>query len=268
MALPKVNGGEAMQATSRGHDERLTPGVQSPRRVLQMLLRFSEQCPQATVGELAEEVGAPLSTAYRYVALLRELGLLEEASDGAYRVAPRIQAVARASARTDTLARRTRPAMEELTAALGETTMLVRVIASSAVCVARVESSRAVRLSVQPGQPLPLYSGASGKTLLAFVPAVERDRLLRHSALVDPQLEATLPRLQDELERISERGWAESYGEIDDGIWACAAVLRLPGEPLAALSLAGPEYRIDRTQQDYIRAELLRTSRELSHVEP
>jgi DNA-binding IclR family transcriptional regulator len=267
MPVPEVNEWENMR-TPAGHDGRLTPGVQSPRRVLQMLLRFSEQRPQATIGELAHEVGAPLSTAYRYVALLRELGLLEETSDGAYRVGPRIQAVARASARTDTLARRARPSMEDLTATLGETTMLVRVIANSAVCVERVESNRAVRLSVQPGQPLPLYTGASGKTLLAFLPAAESDRLLRDSALTDPDLRATLPQLRDELSQIAEQGWAESHGEIDDGIWACAAVLRLPGEPLAALSLAGPEYRIDPPRREHIRGELLRTSRELGDIEP
>lgn len=228
-----------------------------------MLLRFSEQRPHATISELAHEVDAPLSTAYRYVALLRELGLLEETADGTYRVGPRIQAVARASARSDTLARLARPSMEELTTALGETTMLVRVIAGAAVCVERVESIRAVRLSVQPGQPLPLYTGASGRTLLAFLPAAERDRMLASNARTDPRLEVSLPQLREELALTSERGWAESRGEIDEGIWACAVVLRLPGEPLAALSLAGPEYRIDAPRRRHIRDELLRASREL-----
>lgn len=256
-----------MRSTPTGHDGRRTPGVESPRRVLQMLLRFSEERPRATIGELAQEVNAPLSTAYRYVALLRELGLLEETADGTYRVGPRIQAVARASARTETLARLARPAMQHLTDTFDETTMLVRVIASSAVCIERVESMRAVRLSVQPGQPLPLYTGASGKTLLAFMPAGERDRLLDASARDDAGLRSTLPQLRAELARVAQRGWAESHGEIDDGIWACAAALPLPDEPLAVLSLAGPEYRIDRPMRERIRHQLLRTARELGDVQ-
>ena len=43
-------------------------------------MSFDEYNPRATADQLAQRCGIPLSTAYRYVALLREVGLLEEAS--------------------------------------------------------------------------------------------------------------------------------------------------------------------------------------------
>lgn len=228
-----------------------------------MLLAFSEDRPRASIRELASEIGVPLSTAYRYVSLLREVGLLEEASTGSYQVGARIQALARASERVDTLAQLARPAMEELTATLGETTMLVRVIGGAAVCVARVESARAVRLSVQTGQPLPFYTGASGKALLAAMPVARRERLLALNAAWDPQVASSLLDPEDELARIAERGWAESHGEIDEGIWACAAILAPPGEAVAALTVAGPAYRISEDARRRIREQLCATSRRL-----
>lgn len=237
-----------------------TPGVESPRKVLRMLLSFSEHRPTATVQELAGAVSAPTSTAYRYVALLKELGLLEEASEGRYRVGQRIQAVADAAATQNRLARLVRPSMERLAADLRETTMLVRVIAGAAVCVEQAESDRPVRLSVQPGQPLPLHSGASGKVLLASLPDSERDRLLTLGVRADPSLAAQLPRLHEELAAVRARGWAESHGEIDEGIWACATMLHVPGEARTALSVAGPAYRLSRDRRRHIRRELVQTS--------
>jgi DNA-binding IclR family transcriptional regulator len=61
-------------------------GAESPRQVLQVLLAFNEHRPDATISELVAVVGVPLSTCYRYVGLLREVGLLEEAERSTYHV--------------------------------------------------------------------------------------------------------------------------------------------------------------------------------------
>jgi DNA-binding IclR family transcriptional regulator len=53
-------------------------GADSARRVLDVLFAFSEERPIASVKELAEEVGVPLPSAHRYIALLRETGLVAE----------------------------------------------------------------------------------------------------------------------------------------------------------------------------------------------
>ena len=45
--------------------------------------------PVPTILELAKAAGLPLSSAYRHLALLREVGLVEEEGNGVYRVTPR-----------------------------------------------------------------------------------------------------------------------------------------------------------------------------------
>src|ERR1700761_9451817 len=86
-------------------------GAESPRRVLQVLLAFNERRPAATISELAAEVGVPLSTCYRYVGLLREVGLLDEGERASYHVTPQIMHVARAARVSNKLSKIARPAL-------------------------------------------------------------------------------------------------------------------------------------------------------------
>ena len=67
---------------------RRTTGVESARKALQLLLCFDASRTRASVAELAKAAGLPLSSAYRHVALLREVGLVEEEGAGLYRVTP------------------------------------------------------------------------------------------------------------------------------------------------------------------------------------
>lgn len=247
-----------------GLPKRRTPGVESPRKVLQMLLRYSENQPTASIQELAAEVDVPISTAYRYVALLRELGLLEETEGARYSVAPRIMGVARAAQALNSLGRLARPLMEELAEETNETIMLVRMIAGAPVCVEKLESSRPVRLSVQPGQPLLLHVGASGKTLLAFQPERDREAFLEARCELEPDFAERVDSLRVELKEIAERGWAVSRGEIDEGIWACSAVVRRGERAAGTLTVAAPAYRIDEDDQTRILARLRAASTELA----
>jgi DNA-binding IclR family transcriptional regulator len=254
--MPQPGSPPTTGSSGRGTSRR-TVGVESPRKVLQVLLGFSEQRPHATIQEIAADVNVPQSTAYRYVSLLRELGLLEEGAAATYHVAPRIIGVAQAATAANPLARIAKPIMQELVARIDETVFMVRAIGGHAVCVELVEASRAVRLSMQPGHPLPLHSGASGKTLLAFMPEFEREAILQARLKEQPWLVAEADALRKELDAIRSRRWATSFGEIDEGIWACAAPVLERNRAVATLSTAGPAYRISEAERERI-ATLLR----------
>jgi DNA-binding IclR family transcriptional regulator len=248
----------------RGLPRRRTPGVESPRKVLQMLLRYSEDQPTASIQELAAEVDVPISTAYRYVSLLRELGLLEETAGARYSVAPRIMGVARAAQAVNSLAALARPLLHDLAEEINETIMLVRMIGGAPVCVEKIESSRPVRLSVQLGQPLRLDVGASGKTLLAFQPEREREAFLEARCQFDPAFADRVGDLRTELKEIAERGWAISRGEIDEGIWACSAAIRRGDRAVGTLTVAAPAYRIADEDQPGILERLRESSAEIA----
>ncbi len=220
-----------------------TSGAESARRILQTLFLFHENRPQATVEEIAHEVGVPMSTAYRYVAVLRELGILEESGNGTYHPTPRVFPLADAAQRSHGLIRCAQPVMRRLAEESGETVLLVRLLGHAAVCVDRVESSHAIRLTYEPGQAIRLQQGASAHLLLGSLPADERRTHLERLTWEDPAFGERRHEFERELDQAVVQGWTMSHGEIDAGIIAVAAPIKARERVVATLSIAGPAFR-------------------------
>ncbi|WP_370944313.1 IclR family transcriptional regulator [Amycolatopsis sp. cg5] len=218
---------------------RRTPGASSSRKVLQLLLAFSERRPEASVAELAATIGTPVATTYRYVALLKELQLLEEGKAGRYHVTCQVMPLARAAQLSNDLARLAKPTMEEAARELGETVLLFQHFGDTAVCADRVECDRAMRFTFQPGHSVPLGEGASGKMMLASLPEADRERRL------PTLMQRRGHGIRDELKRAALNRYAVSWGEIEEGVWACSVPVHVPGHRPAVLTMAGPAARIN-----------------------
>lgn len=234
-----VSGGpDDENATARTRD--------GARRVLTVLMTFSPQRHTQTARDLARATGIPLPSVYRYVALLRDMGLLVADDRGNYHPSARLSVLARASEKAETLSDIADPVMRRLSGVTGETVILVRLIARSAVCVHRIESTHSLRTSYEPGQPLSLERGASARLLLASMAAETRRDYLAPLAARDPEAAA---RLEERALIAGERGWAVSEEEIDSGVWAAAAAVRDRTGIVAALSVPSPLVRAPEALQ-------------------
>jgi IclR family acetate operon transcriptional repressor len=208
----------------------------------------TERPGETTVSELARAVGLPLSTAYRYVSVLKEEGFLEEGErPGSWRIGLRLLALAwNAPPRRITTA--ARPIMERLSAETGETVLLIEPFGTCGICSERVESQEAVRLAFEKGRVLPLHAGASVRALLAFSPswlveAVLEERLERFTDAT-----ITVPQaLRDNLGYVRSVGYAYSDSEMDPGVSAVAMPVRAGRKyAVASLSVTGPSFRLTR----------------------
>ena len=161
-------------------------GAEGARRVLAVLQAFSPNQHTLTARELAGLTAIPLPSMYRYIALLRDTGLLIGDDRGAYHLSPRFISLARAAEAAETLIDLADPVMRDLVQECGETAIFVRLIARVPVCVHRVESGHHLRATFEPGQSLPLLRGASGRVLLAGLPERERREYLASLAKSDP----------------------------------------------------------------------------------
>lgn len=217
------------------------------RRALAILLSFSQERHTQSARDLAQSTGIPLPSVYRYVALLREMGLLVGDERGIYHLSARLSALARAAETAETLIDFADPVMRRLSAATGETVILVRLIARSAVCVHRIESTHRLRTSYEPGQPMPLEHGASARLLLGSMTAEARRGYLASLAARDPWAAA---RLDEQAVLAAERGWAVSEEEIDIGVWAAAAAVRDRTGIVAALAVPSPLVRAPEALQE------------------
>jgi DNA-binding IclR family transcriptional regulator len=243
-------------------------GAEGARRVLAVLQAFSPRQHTLTARELAESTAIPLPSMYRYIALLRDTGLLVGDDHGAYHLSARFISFARAAEAAETLIEIADPVMRDLVHECGETVIFVRLISRVPVCVHRVESEHHLRATFEPGQQLPLLRGASGRVLLAGLPERLRRDYLGPLAQSDP---AAAARIEEAVAKVAARGWATSEEEIDRGVWAASASVTDGRSTVAALTVPSPLVRAPSAQQErllgQVRAAAARLSGLIEHAQ-
>jgi DNA-binding IclR family transcriptional regulator len=225
-------------------------GCEGARRVLALMLTFSADDNTLTARQLAERTGIALPSVYRYITLLRETGLLAGDERGSYRLSARLIGLAKAAEAAESIIDVADPVMRNLAAQTGETVILVRLIGRSAVCVHRVQSAQRLRISFEPGQPLPLERGASARLLLASLTPNVRKEYLAPLAERDPEAAALL---EKRVLAAGQQGFATSEEEIDKGVWAASAQVTQGKRMVGVLTVPSPLVRAPAEQ----RAQLL-----------
>ncbi len=215
----------------------------------------------ARVEDLAEQVGIPVSTVYRYVRTMRIYGLLE-GEDGQYVLGPRL---ARFSVRRSAphLVELARPILGRLVAETGETAILTVRVGLAAMCLDRIESPHPVRLSYELGSAWPLHAGASAKALLAYAPEEVQRRVLAGPVTRFTSRTPDAVRLRHQLAEIRATGVVVTRGEVDPAATGIALPLRRGDVAVCAVSVAGPSSRLTTARTDAVVSELRAGVREL-----
>lgn len=233
-----------------------TKGVDSARRVLQILLQFSENRPELTIDNVLESFDISVPSAYRYLSLLREMNLIEERSKGAFVLSPRVLQLARSAEASLDYRTAAQPILDRMREETGETALYLRRVNDAAVCLAIAESDHQISISFQPGNLMPLHQGAAAKVLLSEYSDGKREQYLE--LLRPPMSKSARSKLEADLEEIRASGYAESNAEVDAGVWAAAAAVRSYGALVGAVTVVAPAYRLsdDHRRQigDVVRA--------------
>lgn len=247
MSMGTSNEPERAGTGAEGAARQRTKGVDSARRALQILLQFSESTPELTIDHLLEAHDISVPSAYRYIALLREMNLIEERRKGRFVLSPQVMKLARAAEVSFDYRGRVQPILDRLRDETGESALYLRRLNDNAVCVAIAESDHMIGLSFQPGSLMPLHSGAAAKLLLAEYSKVKRTSYL--DRLQPPLAGPVRERLESDLDQIRRSGRAESLGEVDTGVWASAAAVRVHGKLVGALTVAAPSFRLQEEHE-------------------
>lgn len=254
--------GEAMPSQDEQDRDGRVPGAESGRRLLSVLLSFTEQHPLWTVAGLAQHLGLGTSMVYRYIALLREVGLVDAAERSQYRITDLASSLAAASSAVRVpIAAAASPVIARIRDEIGETVLVARRSGWRVFTVERAESNRPVRLQFEHGQAMSLHVGSMSRVLLASLPQIERDS---YFAQLPPEVRS-LPQLQPgALDDVLVQGFAESFEEIDDGIWGVAAPLHAGDVVVGAIGCAAPLYRTGAEQRRKIREAIHAGAKEIS----
>jgi len=222
-------------------------------KFVNILTLFTEGTPVMSVPEIAMSLQLPTSTAYRYVSALKQAGLIEEvAGTNGYSLGAKILELARAVPKK-TLQQISIPIMTQLANETGEIIILCGLRDHDGVCLEKVEGHHALRVSHQRGATFPLHAGASGKVLMAYLDASERDEIIdrieftkfSETTITDPL------KLKEDLQRIRTQGYAESDGEVIRETYGIGApILSQSGKALAALSISAPTHRLEGKKRE------------------
>ncbi|MPZ51391.1 MAG: helix-turn-helix domain-containing protein [Acidimicrobiia bacterium] len=195
--------------------------------------------------ELAGAVELPKSTALRFLRDLEEAGWVSRDRDGVYSLGASVIGLAAQYMSQNDLVIAAAPEMRRLREDLDETVSLSRRVGLIRVCVQEFPSKKSLRLVLGIGERGPLHAGASGLLLFAHMRDEERKLLAENGFKTYTSRTITeYDSLEQEAEKIRERGWALTKGQKTEGGVAIAVPLVDPREgEVTALGLFGPELR-------------------------
>jgi DNA-binding IclR family transcriptional regulator len=244
-----------------------TSGTSSADKALTVLEIVLTSTGPLGLAEIAERAGLTKPTAHRLLQIFVHRNYVRRTGVRTYATGPQALWLA-----GDTLARvnhaeMARPALQRLHDLIPETVHFAVLSGTDVVYVEKFESRRPYRMASSIGMALPLHCTAIGKSLLAFMPAEERRRLLpdgplaarTHNTITDPD------RLEQELARVARRGYAMDDEENEENIRCIgAAVFDSSGLPMGGISVSAPSFQLSAQDARRIAPGVVTTARDIS----
>ena len=227
------------------------------------------------ISELARQLGLDRSTTYRLLLSLEKCGLVEKhEKTGEYSLGMAAFEIGNTYLKQMDFIQASKPIMVELAARVQETVHLAVLSGTEIVYVDKVDSPRALGIMSKIGQRGHLHSTALGKVLLAFLPEPELSRMMREIKLKSftANTISSKTKLMDELRKIRKKGYAFDFKEAEQDVECIAAPIRDHlGNVIAALSISGPQKKINTPKENQFVSEVVKAaafiSSKLGHAE-
>lgn len=117
------------------------------------------------------------------------------------------------------------------------------------------------------GSALPIYTGASGKVIMAYMSDEERNRVIELTNLkpVNPAASTDRRSFLAEIEDVRRTGYAVSIGDVTVGAAAIAApVFDAASKIATVVSVRGPEVRMSAERMEQIAPLVVEKARDIS----
>jgi IclR family transcriptional regulator, acetate operon repressor len=220
-----------------------------------------------TVPELIKATGWPRPTLYRILSAITAHGFVrfDPVAQG-YTLGYRFLELAQNVWAAPDLAAVASIELQRLRDMTGETAYLAVPHDGAMVGLGKFEGVHAVRSAARLGARKPMHCTSQGKAVLAFLSEPEANRLIGMSPLdrftpntiTDPVL------LKGQLAIVRQRGYSVEDEEILIGNRCVGApILDATGRPVAAISVAGPVWRLTRERVEQLGPEIAGVARSI-----
>ena len=227
--------------------------VRSLERGFKILECFTEHVT-LSLTEISLYTNLSVTTCNRLVKTLVDMQYLEKNFQKKYKLGPKINTFLESMNRKNDIVEIANESLIRLKSKFNETSSMYLEQNVNRVCVAKVESSHALRRTVKLGEVLPLNRGAVGEVFLAYMSLEKKLNLLNKNIVYTDAF----------LETIRKQGYSINDGIQETGVYALAApVLDNDKNILSVISVSGPSDRIKKYESELI-VEIKKEAEKLS----
>jgi DNA-binding IclR family transcriptional regulator len=254
-------------------NDQLSPdadaGPRSPLRTMQVLYELAVSAGGVPLALLAARLQLPKTSLFRLLRSLESGGYVISVN-GVHQIGPAALKLGVAIVQNRKFPNCARPAMAWLAEQSSETIILGTLGDSGVEVVYNdvIEATNPLRFIIKAGSIKPLYCSASGLTILAYMPAAEKQRYLDTVEFVQyaPKTITTAAALESTLARIRSSGIAISEDGMFEGVYSIAApVVDAAGAVRAGVSISAPSSR-GRKQQARFSKLVAKAGEEISRL--
>lgn len=209
---------------------------------------------EAKTGELADELPIAISTVYKHLRTLENVGFVVKDGER-YRLGSKCLELGGHVRRTDGIYATAKGEVQEVATETDELANLMVREKGTGVYIYTAQGESAVNIDTGIGKRVPLNCTALGKAILSTLPDDEVDALIDEHGLPSrtPRTITSRDALFSDLKRIRADGVAYEQGQRVEGICCVAAPINAEGKRRAAISVTGPERRMS---EERLRGEL------------
>jgi DNA-binding IclR family transcriptional regulator len=264
----KVAGAVAKKASPKDIHDSSSAGTVA--RVVKLLTCVAEADGEVSIKYLCQSLNLPASTIHRLLSLLIQEGVIERAAAQAL-YAPGMEFIRIASLVTAKIhiVDIARPIMRALVDECDETCVLLRYVPSSrkVMAVHAEYSSHPLRYQIDLFQPRSLLWGATGRSVLAYLPEEQIDTVLKDDDRSPGSGQPLPPRntMLKELRDIRERGYAATQGQtIAGAVGLGAPLFSSERQVIGCLSITIPKARFNQKAAAKLSSALLARASQLN----
>ena len=240
--------------------------IPSVLKASQTLRLMAEEATPLTASALARRLRISRTTAFRMLRTLAEDGLIEERTEG-YRLSTgMLQLALRVLDQLDVRKVAT-PVLRQLAERTGETAHLAVLADGRSLLVEVVDSPNPLRVASRPGALVDPYCCATGKVLLAHLPAETRAAIIAGLTFTarTTRTIASAEALTAELAKVLSLGFALDDEEYLTGARCLAApVYDAGGRVCAAVGITAAASRFSPQKTGEIAAQVMESAHQLS----
>lgn len=247
--------------------------VQSVDRALTILELLSEDYEGLGITEVSSKTGLHKSTVHRLLGTLVYNGFVEQNSQtNKYKISLKLFEMGIKRLESANIMNVCKPFTTSLMGSINEVVHVVIRDKNDIVYIDKVEADNTIRMASTIGKRSPLYCTSVGKSILAFMPEDEVDKVWNSSNIqkLTKNTIVDYKKFKEELEVIRINGYSIDDEENELGVRCVGSpVFNHKGEIEGAISISGPITRVTKDKLSEIAIEVKKyaylISRELGY---